>query len=58
VPVLLVGGNIYCELGIPVRYIRVDEREVKLEISLEKLRDLANWCKEGIDLPRRVHTPR
>mgnify|MGYP001772487966 CR=1 FL=1 len=53
-PILLVGGSIYCELGIPIRYLRVDEKEVKLEISLEKLRNLAKWCKDITPLIEKV----
>ncbi len=53
-PILLAGGNIYCELGIPIRYLRVDDREVKLEISLEKLRNLAQWCEDITPLIEKV----
>ncbi|WP_461831604.1 hypothetical protein [Aquifex sp.] len=45
-PILLTGGFVYCELGIPVRYLKVDEKEAKLEISLEKMRNLARVCKD------------
>ncbi|NPA33155.1 MAG: hypothetical protein GXO04_05970 [Aquificae bacterium] len=45
-PVLLTGGFVYCEYGMPVRYLKVDENEAKLEISVEKMRRFAKVCKD------------
>ncbi|AAC07293.1 putative protein [Aquifex aeolicus VF5] len=44
-PLLPVGGFVYCEYGIPVRYLKIDENEVKLEISVEKLKNLSRVCE-------------
>lgn len=46
VPILLTGGFVYCEYGIPVRYLKVDEKEAKLEISLEKMRNFLKLCRD------------
>ncbi len=53
-PIPLAGGRIYCEYGLPVRYLRVDEREVKLEISLEKLRSIVRYCDDPFGVIDRV----
>ncbi|HIQ49042.1 MAG TPA: hypothetical protein EYH58_05365 [Aquifex aeolicus] len=46
IPILLTGGFVYCECGIPVRYLKVDEKEAKLEISLEKMRNFLKVCND------------
>ncbi|NPB06238.1 MAG: hypothetical protein GXO03_01405 [Aquificae bacterium] len=44
-PLALVSGGVFCAYGLPLRYKRVEEGEIKIAVSLEKLRELSRRCE-------------
>jgi len=45
-PLPLTGGRVLCQYGLPLRCRRVEEGEIKLTLSLEKLREMLRFCAE------------
>ncbi len=45
-PVIFAAGNSICDKGLPIRYIKVEEKEAKLEISVEKLKNFLKGCSK------------
>ena len=43
-PVIFAPGDLICNKGLPIRYIKVEEKEAKLEISVEKLKNFLKNC--------------